>query len=398
MASPVGHTFRLAAVASHPVQYQAPLFQRLAAHPEVDLTVYYGHVGSMSGALDQGFGVPVSWDRPLLEGYRSVALSNRAVSHTDSQRLSTSLRMISELSKNHFDAVLVDGYTTPLCMATILAAWLSGTPILLRTEFELFRPRGRWLVAAKRLLLGQVFARTAAFLSIGTANREFYLSHGVDCRKIFETPYCVDNDFFNEQRRSLLAQRRQLRSALGFEGGMPLIVYSGKLIPRKRPLDLAAAYASIISEGVEAGLLVIGDGPLRGELEAFFEQRMLGNVRILGFKNQTELARYYVCGDVFALPSSFETWGLVVNEAMLFGLPPIVTNMMGATRDLVEHGVDGFVHRVGDIGSLSCYLADLTQNQDKRHRMGKAARRKVAGWNYDACVSGIIGALQRWSK
>ena len=89
---------------------------------------------------------------------------------------------------------------------------------------------------------------------------------------------------------------------------------------------------------MRAGLLIVGDGPSRAALEERARSRQLKWTQFAGFRNQSELAAWYICMDVFVLPSRFETWGLVLNEAMLFQLPVVASSMVGAAEDLIETG------------------------------------------------------------
>jgi glycosyltransferase involved in cell wall biosynthesis len=386
--------YRLAVVASHPVQYQAPLFQLLARNPALDLTVYYGNDSSLAGEVDPGFGVPVRWDRPLLAGYRSEFLSYSAERVGKLKKFTRPAHIIKELKKDRYDAVLINDYSSSESLFAYIGAWLSRTPVLLKTESELFKPR-RWQVKLfKKLILSWLIKGTAAFLTIGKANRAFYTSFGVKPEKMFDTPYSVDNDFFTGLAASLDAERGALKQQLGFAPDRPLIIFSAKLIERKRPMDLLEAYKSLTGQGLEAGLLFIGEGGLRPEMEAFIARHGLDRVKITGFKNQMELPALYASGDIFVLPSRFDTWGLVVNEAMLFGMPVIVTDMVGAGQDLVEPDVTGHVYPVGDIASLAGLLEGLIKDPEKRARMGRAAQEHITRWNYKTCEQGILQALQ----
>ncbi len=394
LTAPPVERYRLVVVTSHPVQYQAPLFRQLARHPSIDLTVYYGNDSSLANTVDPDFGIPVVWDRPLLDGYRSVFLTHCTKPITKSSRLAAYSHIILDFCRNRYDAVFIHGYATPFSALAYLAAWISRTPVLLRTESELLRARATGLKVAKRLFLNLLFHGTAAFLVIGSANREFYMQHRVVWRKMYQTPYCVDNDYFAAKCQELRPRRAELKQALGFPPALPVITFSGKLIERKRPMDLAMAYQQLVEAGTSAGLLIIGEGRLRSELEDFFAAQQLPHVRLVGFKNQTELPECYVCGDVLVLPSAFETWGLVVNEGMLFGMPVITTDMVGAARDLIENDVTGYVYPVGDVPGLARLLQGLLSDPEKRLNMGGAAQRRVSKLNYQACVEGIVKALQ----
>ena len=157
------------------------------------------------------------------------------------------------------------------------------------------------------------------------------------------------------------------------------------------------AYAAIVTHGVPAGLLFVGDGELRSEMVEFITVNGLQHVTITGFKNQTELPECYVCGDIFVLPARFETWGLVVNEAMVFGLPVIASDGVGAAADLVESNVTGLVYPVGDVKALTAHLRVLVESPGLRSRMGSAAQQRVGRYDYVTCASGIAAAVQEVS-
>ena len=117
-------------------------------------------------------------------------------------------------------------------------------------------------------------------------------------------------------------------------------------------------------------------------------------IHFVGFKNQTELPKYYAIADVFVLPSQTgETWGLVVNEAMCFGLPIIASDIIGCAPDLVRHGENGFVFPSGNKEKLSDSIQDLISNQEKRMRFGNESLKIIQGYNYDKDVEGILSAL-----
>jgi glycosyltransferase involved in cell wall biosynthesis len=105
------------------------------------------------------------------------------------------------------------------------------------------------------------------------------------------------------------------------------------------------------------------------------------------------MAPYYSMADVFVLPSSFEPWGLVVNEALCFGLPVIASDKVGACGDLVQNGVNGFVYPAGDITALGERLQDLLANADRRSTMGIASRTLISHWGYPEVLFGVLKGL-----
>ncbi|MCC6146841.1 MAG: glycosyltransferase family 4 protein [Anaerolineaceae bacterium] len=373
--------YKIAALTSHPVQYQAPLFQALASRPEINLVVFYRSDSSIRGNIDQGFGIPVRWDRPLLEGY-------------EYQFLRSPLEIISVLARRKFDALLVHSYATPLSLAGYLGSIFFQTPLLLHTESEMLHPRKVLLQRTKSLILKTLFSRTAALLSIGKQNYSFYKSFNIPDARIFHTPYCVDNDYFLEQAGYWKAGKVETLAELSLPAQQPTIIFSGKLISRKRPLDLLNAFQSLTQDGWPANLVFIGEGTLRREIERHIQENQLQNVRLVGFKNQSEISKYYAIGDIFVLPSGFDTWGLVINEGMLFSMPVITTEMVGAGYDLVEEGGTGYTYPAGDVNSLKQHLITLLADTKLRETMGHAARQKVRDYNYTQCVEGILDALR----
>jgi glycosyltransferase involved in cell wall biosynthesis len=391
--------YRVAYLVSHPIQYQAPLLRKIAALPEVDLTVFFMSDLSVRGYEDPGFGIRVYWDVPLLDGYRYEFLP--VVGPRDRlsswRPLNYGLRRL--FGSGRFDALWVHGYAHHVCLRAVLAARRARIKVLVRGEShrmsETRDPLKRW---AKRQLLGWLFRRVDGFLAIGTLNREYYIHYGVPERKIFMMPYAVDNEFFRKKTEEVRAHREALRAALGFQPGRPIVLYASKLQRRKRPADLLEAYIQLSPDGTReptAYLLFVGEGEERQRLEERVRGLGWESVRFLGFKNQSELPRYYDLCDILVLPSEREPWGLVVNEVMNAGKPVIVSDQVGCGADLVRDGVNGFVFPAGDIGALADRLRYLIENPDVASRMGRKSLHMIETWSFDADIQGLLQALEQ---
>jgi glycosyltransferase involved in cell wall biosynthesis len=135
-----------------------------------------------------------------------------------------------------------------------------------------------------------------------------------------------------------------------------------------------------------------GDGHLRRELEALVRNQGVPNVVFAGFLSQAEIAAAYAAADVLVLPSAVETWGLVVNEAMNFGLPIVVSNKVGCAEDLVRPGWNGLVsdHRSPD--ALADALLTLVSDARLRIEFGNRSRRLVESYSLKICADGIVRA------
>ncbi|MFQ5776817.1 MAG: glycosyltransferase family 4 protein [Terriglobia bacterium] len=384
--------YRLAVLASHPIQYQAPLWRSLAAHPQLDLTVYFYSRHALDVALDPGFGQAFTWDIPLLEGYSHQFLRN----YSPRPRVGTFWgafhpSLAVELSPARYDAVLVHGWYSLSNWLAFTTTGLRRLPVLLRaTATPRSLRRGR--AGLKRFLLPRLFRRVAGFLSTGTENHAFYREVGVAPERIFFVPYAVDNNFFQRRGRALRPQASRLRHEYGIPEHAVVVLFVGKLIALKRPHDLLEAARRLCAP--ELALVFVGDGPLRASVQDTAHRYHLRNIFFPGFQNQSRLPAFYALADAIALPSESETWGLVLNEAMNFALPVLASEGVTAATDLVESGGNGWVFPTADVNALSRYLEVLLHDPDRRLRMGQRSAEIIRRWSYLEDAEGILAALQ----
>jgi len=371
---------RVVAVATHPIQYYTPWFRGLAAEPTIELKVVY--LRSLDARQQgEGFGVPFKWDVDLLGGYDSVTLRAGAVL----PRLWGALRAAKP------DVVLLTGWQEPALVAAALMARALGARTVVRGESNALRRRPWPVQVAHRVLL-RLYDRCIA---IGASSREFYLGNGIDPARVHDARYFVENERFERQAAELRPQRAHWRAHWRCPEQAMCFLFVGKLIPKKDPATFLLALERLAGEGRAVHGLVIGDGALRADLERFCAERKLP-VTFSGFLNQTEIARAYAAADALVLPSDYgETWGLVVNEAMLFGVPAIVSDRVGCGPDLVEPGVTGLVFPCRDDKALADAMRALAVDRDKAGRMGEVARKRVSErYSPALAVAGTVAALR----
>lgn len=392
---------RLAYLVSHPIQYQAPLLRRIALEPEIDLTVLFGSDFSVRGYKDHGFGVEVAWDTPLLEGYRSEFL--RPLRDTGSVSPTTPIsrglyrRLQQSDGSTAFDALWVHGYASINALQGILAANALGIPVLLRAESWLAdRVRSPWTLAAKEGFFRLLGSGVAAVLPIGTVNAAYWTHYFGSNVPQFLMPYAVDNRYFAQRAEAAAPSEHELRAELGLVPERPVILFASKLQARKHADHLLEAYRQFVVDQAPEGrpyLVVVGDGEQRAALEARTRELGLDDVRFAGFRNQSELPRFFELADVFVLPSRHEPWGLIVNEVMAAGCPVIVSSDVGCHADLVTDGVEGCVYPVGDISALANALRRVFASPDSAARMGQCARQRISGWTFEEDIRGLRSAL-----
>lgn len=210
------------------------------------------------------------------------------------------------------------------------------------------------------------------------------------------SPFCVDSDWMDDQIRFWSSQRATLKLELNIPQDGITIVFSGKLVKKKNPLILVEAIRCL-PDKVRSSLhlVVAGSGSLISEMESQARQLLGERYHQLGFLNQSQIGKAYTLGDIFVLPSQEEeTWGLVVNEALQFGLPVIVSDVVGCHQDLVPDSTTGRVFKSGDVDSLAQALLSLiTEIPTRKNQYYEACRARAELYSLDVAANGLRKAI-----
>lgn len=175
-----------------------------------------------------------------------------------------------------------------------------------------------------------------------------------------------------------------LRSEAGAGDATPILLLVSRLVKEKDLADLIAVDHELRRRGVAFRLVLVGGGPMRRELEA-----RLPGAHFAGHRTGAELSRWYASADVFVFPSTTETLGNVVLEALASGIPAVVVDR-GGPQDLIDHGVNGYVARANDIRDIADRLEPLLRDPDLRARMGSAARESAGSRDWEEINEGLI--------
>ena len=385
---------KIAIIATHPVQYQAPLFRALAANVGLDLEVFFCHQATPEQQASAGFGLPFDWDVSLLDGYKYRFLKNvSAKPDANTYYGLDSPEVAWIIEQNKYDVVIVYGWHYKSAWQAMRACWRTKTPVMARGDSHLKTERPTLKRAVKLPLYRWFIPKLEACLSAGKWSREYFLHYGAPPERIFLVPYFVDDRYFADETQRLLPDRPALRRAWDFDESTVVSLFAGKFIQKKRPLDFVRAFERAHEQGSRVAGLMVGDGPLRAECERLVHEHRLP-IRFTGFLNQSEIARAYVTADVLVLPSDGgETWGLVVNEAMSCGLPCIVSDHVGCGPDMVVRGETGDVFALGDVDELAHLLSYYAKNPLQIKTMRGRSREKARQFSSEAAVAGVIEAL-----
>jgi glycosyltransferase involved in cell wall biosynthesis len=384
---------RLAVVTTHPIQYYAPWFRRIAARPGLDVRVFYLWDFGVTEREDKGFGRTVRWDVPLLDGYASEFVPNvsrRPGSHgfrgIDNPGLPAALRAFDPA------AVLCIGYKNASFFRLLLRRALGDVPLLHRGDSHRLVPRRGARAWLSRRVLSLLFRRFRAFLYVGAANREYLRMHGVPDERLFFCPHAVDNDRFMADADATRAAAAAWRQELGIPADKAVVLFAGKLEDKKRPLDLLRAFARAAVP--DAALLFVGNGHLEEAIRR--DAAAVPHVYFAPFQNQSVMPRTYAAGDVVVLPSfgPGETWGLCVNEAQCLARPVIVSTHVGCAADLVTPGETGWLFPAGDVDALAGRLREALADRNRLRTVGEAGRERVRRYSYEAATDGLQNALK----
>jgi glycosyltransferase involved in cell wall biosynthesis len=382
---------RVLVVSTHPVQYAAPQYRRLAADERVELTVLFLSMASVEGAVDEDFGMTVRWDVPLLEGFRWSYPPNRSPRPSVHRFFGlVNPGVWGFIRRAQADVVVLYGYRAASFWMAWAAARASRASVVWTTDATTLDQRnGRsWKKWLKGLVLPWVFRTGDATFVPSSRGRRFLLSLGLAHERVHVTPYAVDNDSFAS--RADLADSIETRRAWDLPKEAFTALFVGKLVEWKRPDDLMRAAAIV----PDTCVVFAGEGVLRDRLTALAASLGISErVRFLGFVNQTELPAVYRAADVLVLPSAFEPFGLVVNEAFACETPAIASDACGCVEDLIVEGETGFSFPSGDVAALADRLRWI-QDRGARERMAAGARARISEWGPEANLEASVAVFR----
>jgi len=386
--------FRVLVIGSHPVQYHGPLFQRMAACAELDLHVAYCSLRGAEPKHDPDFDVTVQWDVPLLDGYKWTHVPN-AGSGAESFLGLRNPGIWKLIREGNFDAVICFvGYVRATFWVACLAARSCRAAFLFGCDQGSLEPRdGQWWKSIVKRLGWPLLYRLADQVLVSSSRARLLIqSLGIREEHISLTLLVVDNEWWRCKADEV--DRRMVRESWGAMENDFVLLFCAKLQPWKRPFDLLRAFAKL--RRPNSLLLFAGDGPLRSQLE--FEASHLGvasHVRFLGFLNQSQLPAVYKSVDLMVLPSAYEPFGVVVNEAMCCGCPVVVSDRVGAGPDLVAPVDPSFIFPCGDLDALTRLISSAVADRSRLHEVSRRCISHMQSWSPEQSVAATIEAIKR---
>jgi glycosyltransferase involved in cell wall biosynthesis len=396
----------LAILATHPIQYQVPIWKEMAVRGMVPFEVWYLTAHGVEPSLDEQFGKVFKWDVDLLSGYPhrfpSGAVSKQLMGFWKT-RLPAEYRAM--LRKGTVTAIFIPGWNVLAWWEIVIEAHRNGIPVWIRGDSNDLKRDSLVKRLVKRILIGAFLKRVDRALCVGAANRRLYRSYGLDGMRLAWGPHAVDNSWFAEAADRVRPHRTTLRQEWQIPAVAFCVLFIGKFIPKKRPTDVVAAIRllSEIDPRRRYHLLFVGAGELGSTLRSLcrvaFDADPPGTVSVTidgqapaasfaGFLNQSQVPRAYVAADALVLGSDdHETWGLVVNEALASGLPCVVSESCGCAEDLVVPLDPQLRFPAGDQSALARAIKHLADHPLSREVIAK----QIAKYDFEVTVETLEG-------
>jgi glycosyltransferase involved in cell wall biosynthesis len=287
-----------------------------------------------------------------------------------------SLRFPLPILERKCPDVLVSLYAEPVFLLGWTIARLRGAKTMFRVvlTFDRWVKRSEWKESLKR----HIVSRVDGIETLGADGRDFAMKYGASENKIFFTTHSIDVEHYTKGRKKALLERKEIRNFLGLRG--ITFSYVGRLWWVKGVNYLLDAFRELQRRiNNEISLLIVGDGVDEASLKEKCHNEGIYNVVFAGFKQKSELPRYYAASDVFVFPTLGDAYGLVVDEAMACSLPVVSTSAAGEIRDRIEDGVNGYIVPPEDSNALFQAMKRLAGDQELRTRMGRISAEKIKG-------------------
>jgi len=304
------------------------------------------------------------------------------------------VHILQLISHRDIEVVHLAGWGHPLLLVAMVSASLRRISVTVETDTPLPIGLSSWKRVVKKMLYPQLFKLPSMFLPGGTRQAKYLQYYGVPRSRISIAQMTVDVVSISKYIDAIDSTRRvDIRKSLGLSENAVIFLYVGRMEVYKGVLELIDAFTHQSADSV---LLLVGDGSL---FESITQKSITDlRIKVTGRLSGSELLDMYAISDIFVLASSFESWGLVVNEAMSAGLPVIATDKVGCVDDLVVDGETGLVVSSESRQTLSVAMRNLLDDISLRNTMSCNARNLIKGWSLENEAEIIVSAWEKVSS
>jgi glycosyltransferase involved in cell wall biosynthesis len=330
-----------------PSPYRIDFFNELGK--SVDLTVVF--------EAKTAAGIRFNWNIDEIQFFRAVFLKEG-----DINEKSINWSILKYIKKNHYDHIIVTSYAYYTEMLALLALKIRRIPYFLEIDGGLIRQEGM----LKKFLKTFLISNAAGYFSPSKTSDDYLVYYGANKSLIYRYPFTSlrNQDILTDLVPN--EEKLNIRNELGIKE-RKVVLAVGQFIHRKG-FDLLINASKYLSDDI--GVYFVGGKPTKEYIE-LKDKYDLSNVHFKGFKTKGELSKFFKAADAFVLPTREDVWGLVINEAMGFGLPVISTNKCIAALELVVESKNGYIVKVEDSESIAKKIKILLSDDKLNAHMSK---------------------------
>lgn len=375
-------SLKIAFIHEEPDAYRTPFYRKLKDNSELTVDIFYCRHGKPTRGttgknIHAGKVLPyISFKLPFFP-----------------TRLELNPSLWNELNRNNYDLIVTGGYFPPTMLLGILWARVKNIPYILICENNLLNRPGPLRMMARNLFLPGIIKKAAALLPLGREQKRYLEKYGRKSSGMFFFPNVTDNDFFTTESAKYRKRKKKIKNDLGLSGKYT-VLFVGRFSPEKGLFTLIRAHQKILEKKKDVNLLLVGSGALKEKLRKLVKSKRTKNVKFAGGIPNKKLPRYYGISDIFVLPSTFEPWGVVVNEAMASSLPVVLSDKVGSGGDLLKEGENGLSFTAGNVEELSEALLKLLEEPQLLENMGNKSRDIISDYNYEYCRINLLKAIK----
>ena len=303
--------------------------------------------------------------------------------------------VINEISNYSPDLVIINGYVGLEQTVAIKYCKSNKIKYAIETDTPLHIPQNPIKAFLKKVYLRSLLKNELCYgLPGGTLQLDNLSYYGIAKSKCFIMPMSVSYVRMREEYNSL-PPKNVLKEKYN-NGGKKIILFIGRLEEVKNVELLLEAFAEIVKTHKDTVLFIVGDGTLRQNLKNYCLTHQIKDVYFFGYITFPKIVELYKVSDLFVLPSKYEPWGLVVNEALTMFLPVIVSSEVGCRVDLIEEGENGFIFDNNSKEDLKLKIETCLNTS--LQKMSEGASRKISCWNFDTYLKNFLQFIYHVNK
>lgn len=294
--------------------------------------------------------------------------------------------VVSKYLKKKNGIVIINGYNTLTGIFSIIFLKIHRLPYIISADGGLLKQEKKYTYLIKKMLI----QGAEGYLSSGSITDKYLIHYGVNKHRIGHYPFTSVSE--QQVLKCIIdnQKKRMIRENLGIDCEN-MILFVGQIIPRKGIDVLLNACCGLSND---TKVYLIGGKPTE-EYKKIIDDNKLDNVEFLDFIQHDQLKEYYMAADIFVIPTREDIWGLVVNEAMAYGLPVITTNRCVSGMEMIRNKDTGIIVKVNDVKGLHNAILKLLNDKDDLQKKSRCALERAHEYTIEKMAMNTYNYLNK---